>query len=46
MKAEFAKASGGDQADPSSGEEMQKILIDMQATPRPVVERLRALLNP
>ena len=46
FKAEFAKASGGDAADPTPGADMQKILIEMQATPKSVVEKLRALLNP
>ena len=46
FRAEFAKASGGDEPEPTSGEAMQKILVDMQATPKPVVEKLRALLNP
>jgi tripartite-type tricarboxylate transporter receptor subunit TctC len=46
FKAEFAKASGGDPAEPTSGAEMQKVLLDMQKTPKAVVERLRVLLNP
>ena len=46
LRAEFAKASGGDEPEPTEGAAMQKLLLDMQATPAPVVERLRALLNP
>ena len=46
LKAEFAKASGGDEPEPTGGEDMQKLLLEMQSTPRPVVERLRILLNP
>jgi len=46
LLAEFAKASGGDEPTPTNGEDMQKILAAMQATPTPVRDRLRALLNP
>ena len=46
LKAEFAKSSGGDEPDPTGGEDMQKLLVQMQATPAPVVARLRVLLNP
>ena len=46
LRAEFAKASGGDEPEPTGGEDMQKLLVEMQATPAPVVERLRILLNP
>lgn len=45
-RAEFARISGGDEPEPTSGEAMQSILAAMQATPRPVAERLRVLLNP
>ena len=46
LKAEFVKASGGDEAEPTDGAAMQAILSEMQQTPMPVVERLRSLLNP
>jgi hypothetical protein len=46
LRADFAKAGGGDEPDPTGGEAMQRLLADMQATPAPVVERLRVLLNP
>ena len=43
--AQFAKTSGGGEPHPTDGVKMQKILAAMQATPKPVVARLRALLN-
>jgi len=46
LKAVFAKASGGDEPDRTGGEDMQKLLAQMQATPPAVVDRLRVLLNP
>ena len=46
LREEFAKSSGGDEPEPTEGAAMQKQLADMQATPLPVVERLRVLLNP
>ncbi len=46
LRAEFAKSSGGDEPEPTGGEDMQRLLAQMQATPLPVVERLRVLLNP
>ncbi len=44
--AEFVKASGGDEPQPTSGEDMQKLLISMQETPKTVADKLRVLLNP
>ena len=44
--AEFVKASGGDEPQPTSGEAMQKVLDSMQSTPMNVRDRLRTLLNP
>lgn len=46
LKAEFAKTSGGDEPEPTSGDAMQKALQEMQSTPRAVVDRLKVLLNP
>lgn len=46
FRAEFAKASGGAQPNPTDGASMQKILVDMQATPKSVVKKLRALISP
>jgi hypothetical protein len=46
LRAEYAKASGGEEPEPTGGEDMQKLLLETQATPIPAVERLRILLNP
>lgn len=46
FRAQFAKASGGAQPNPTDGATMQRILVDMQATPKPVVAKLRALISP
>jgi tripartite-type tricarboxylate transporter receptor subunit TctC len=46
FKAEFAKASGGDEPSPTEGAAMQEILKQMQATPPAVVDRMKVLLNP
>ncbi len=45
LRAEFVKSSG-DEPGPTDGEAMQKILVSMQATPVPVRDRLRTILNP
>jgi tripartite-type tricarboxylate transporter receptor subunit TctC len=45
FQAQFAKTAAGDLPHPTDGATMQKILANMQATPAPVVERLRKLLN-
>jgi hypothetical protein len=45
MRAEFAKAAGGDEPEETSGEDVQKLLVSMQSTPMAVRERLRVLLN-
>ena len=46
LRAEFVTASGGDELEPTSGEDAQKILVSMQSTPKDVVERMRTILNP
>lgn len=46
LVAEFEIASGGDKPEPTDGEAMQKILMSMQSTPKLVVDRMRAILNP
>ena len=45
MRAEFARAAGGDEPLETSGEDMQKLLASMQATPVAIRDRLRTLLN-
>ena len=46
LRAQFAKASGGAEPQPTDGTRMQRILADMQATPKSVVKKLRALISP
>jgi tripartite-type tricarboxylate transporter receptor subunit TctC len=46
FQALFMKANGGSPSHPTDGVAMQKILVDMQSTPKPVVDRLRVLLTP
>ena len=43
-RAEFAKLMG-EQSTPTSGEDMQKLLADLDATPAPVIARLREILK-
>jgi tripartite-type tricarboxylate transporter receptor subunit TctC len=43
---EFMTSSGGDKPGPTDGGTMQKILVSMQSTPKNVVDRMRAILNP
>jgi tripartite-type tricarboxylate transporter receptor subunit TctC len=43
---DFMVSAGGDKPSPTDGEAMQAVLASMQATPKPVVERMRAILNP
>lgn len=45
LKAEFTKIVGEEPA-PTGGEEMQKLLREIDATPPAVVARLKAMLNP
>ena len=45
LKAEFTKMVGEEPA-PTSGEDMQKLLNEIDATPPAVVARLKAVLNP
>lgn len=45
LKAEFTKIVGEGPA-PTNGEDMQKLLNEIYATPSAVVERLKAVLNP
>lgn len=44
LRAEFLKVVG-DKPSPTSGEDMQKIIDEIYATPPDVVERLKAVLN-
>jgi len=44
LRAEFAKIMG-EEPTPTSGEDMQKLLENIYATPAPVVEKLRAILK-
>jgi hypothetical protein len=43
LRAE-AKKTFGDEIEPSTGEQAQKVLADIYATPPDVVERLRGIL--
>jgi tripartite-type tricarboxylate transporter receptor subunit TctC len=45
LKAEFTKMVG-EAPSPTNGEDMQKLLIEIYATPPAVVERLKTVLNP
>ena len=45
LKSEFSKMVGGEPA-PTSGEDMQKLLNGIDATPPAVVARLKTVLNP
>jgi hypothetical protein len=45
LKAEFTKMVGEEPA-PTGGEDMQKLLNEIDATPPAVVARLKAVLNP
>ena len=43
--AEFTKLMG-ETPSPTNGEDMQKLLVEIDATPKPVIERLKAILQP
>jgi tripartite-type tricarboxylate transporter receptor subunit TctC len=45
LRAEFTKIVGEEPA-PTSGEDMQKLLNEIYATPRAIVDRLKTVLNP
>lgn len=44
--ADFRKATAGETPNPTEGGDMQKLLAEMYATPKPVQDRLRKILNP
>ncbi len=44
-KAEFTKLMG-EAPSPTNGEDMQKLLVDLDATPAPVIARLKEILKP
>jgi len=45
LVAEFEKVMG-EPPSPTSGEDMQKLLVDLDSTPPEVVAKLRAILKP